>query len=126
MKVSVVPAVMLVAIGLESSWAAPPAPADHVPQRAVEFSTAQCPRVQYTREAMRAGVEGKTKLAFVVDAAGSVSEVRVIHASGETAAHASLDAEAARVLAACRFPPSPGFGPVTATQTFTFKLEAVP
>jgi len=112
--------VAMVAFSVASSCAAPAGAGEPEAPRTVELSSAVCPDARYPRVANQAGVRGKTRLSFVVDAAGKVSDVQIQEKSGETQAHALLDAEALRVMRSCRFPPSPGFGPATAAQNFLF------
>jgi TonB family protein len=66
--------------------------------------------------------QGTTKLSFLVDASGKVSEARVIQKSGNTAEHALLDEEALTIINACRFPEAKGYASVRAIQAFKWAL----
>jgi protein TonB len=108
---------VVMALFAGGAGALPPAPPP-----ALDWSLAQCVRPQYPRAALRAGVFGVTTVSFTVDAAGLVSDVHVEQKSGESQAHALLDAAAVTATSSCRFPPHPDSAPARATQKFRFEL----
>jgi protein TonB len=91
--------------------------------RPVEIRTAECPRPEYPRRALREEVDGRTLVVLTVDEAGNVSDVQVERKSGDTALHALLDAEAVRVTQACRFPQATGFAPARVRLPYLWRLQ---
>ena len=93
-----------------------------LPLRSIDESQKVCPHAKYPRAAFQSHTTGTTKLSFLVDASGKVSEARVIQKSGNTAEHALLDEEALKIINACRFPEAKGYAPVRAIQAFKWEL----
>ena len=58
---------------------------------------------RYPNAALRAQVQGVTRLAFHVDATGKLAQVDIVRSSGRTREHRMLDSEAARALSRCSF-----------------------
>ena len=84
-------------------------------------------RPEYPVAALRANAQGKTVLAFHVDATGKVLGVDILQSAGDRREHRLLDNAAARALATCPFePPRDASGKAMAgvvTATFTWRLE---
>jgi len=91
--------------------------------RSLSLREASCRLPEYPRAAVLADAQGVTRVEFVVNAAGEVTNIRIIKASGATPVHALLDKAVVESVASCRFPAASGFGPVTARQEFQWKLE---
>jgi TonB family protein len=91
--------------------------------RSLDIRAATCPRAEYPRRALREEVEGRTLVALTVHATGAVSDVQVVEKSGDTALHALLDAEAARVTASCRFPEQAGSAPARVRLPYVWRIR---
>jgi TonB family protein len=91
--------------------------------RPINWTAGTCPAPVFPRGALRVEATGVTRVAFIVEPSGKVSRVDVAQKSGETEAHALLDAAAVKAIAACEFGPADGFGPRRVTQSFQWKIE---
>jgi bla regulator protein BlaR1 len=93
-----------------SALASVPAPAHRDTLRGVsrgpiaDFST--CAKPEYPHADLRAGHQGTTTLAFLVDAEGRVAQSTVARSSG----YATMDEAARAAIAACRFKPGTADG----------------
>lgn len=101
----------------------PPAPARPARLRAVDESC----RPLYPPAAVRAEAQGETTLRLMIDAAGQVKSVTVVHSAGDSAEHKLLDEAAAQALPHCPFVPGTDFeGKPIGTRidvSYTWKLE---
>ena len=83
-------------------------------------------RPGYPLDALRAGAQGTSALAFHLDETGQVLGVEVVRPSGDTPDHRALDSAAARALSHCPFEPArdaSGRGvPGVATSSYTWRL----
>jgi len=91
--------------------------------RAIDLRTANCTNPDYPAVARRYEATGKTKLEFVVDAAGKVVEVIVASPSGTSKAHSALDQVAVQSIKSCQFAPAPGFAPNRAHIEYVWRLQ---
>jgi TonB family protein len=87
------------------------------------LSAATCPTPNYPPYAQDEEATGVTRVQFSVNAAGYVTEARVVQTSGATPAHKVLDQTAVTTALACRFPAAEGFGPAQAARSFRWTLE---
>lgn len=61
---------------------------------------------EYPDAAGRAGVQGRTRLAFYVNDVGRYTKVHIVHSSGDTPLHKLLDFNAVAALSGCRWEPA--------------------
>ena len=105
-------------------------PVEEVPDEQAEFPGGQqelmtflSQNMKYPSEAMEAGIQGRVLVGFVINKDGSVDEVKVVRS-----AHATLDAEAVRVVKAMpKWKPGKKDGKtvrVRYTLPLTFKMAA--
>jgi len=60
----------------------------------------------YPDAARRAGVEGRTRLAFYVNDVGRFTKVHIVRSSGDTPLHKLLDVTAVAAMSGCRWEPA--------------------
>ena len=78
------------------------------------------PSLQYPRASQEDGDEGTVTLRFIVQADGSVSDIRIARSSG----HPRLDAAAQRNLRQAKFQPATCHGkPIAMRVHYSFKFE---
>ena len=65
---------------------------------------ATCPKPEYPTAALRSGAMGTSRVRLTIAADGSVSDARLVGASGPTREHALLDSLAVASFRACRYP----------------------
>jgi TonB family protein len=61
---------------------------------------------EYPDAARRAGVEGRTRLAFYVNDVGRFTKVHIVRSSGDTPLHKLLDFNAVAAMSGCRWEPA--------------------
>lgn len=66
----------------------------------------RCEKPEYPDIARRAGAQGRTRLAFFVNAVGRFTKVHIVRSSGDTPAHKLLDFQAVAALSSCRWEPA--------------------
>jgi protein TonB len=63
----------------------------------------ECSKLVYPEQAIRAGAQGVTIVAFHLDATGKITSAEVVHSAGRTREHRLLDQATVRGLSACKF-----------------------
>lgn len=79
-------------------------PSQAQPASVVAWDPACAPK--YPQAAVLAGVQGTTRVAVHLDAAGKVVSVDVVQSAGEKREHRMLDHETVRAVALCPFTPA--------------------
>jgi len=121
----------VLAISLCGSLAVPvraqePVTSPAMPPRSVEQPADGCLHAQYPEVAKRFEATGVTRIVFVVEASGAVTNAAIAKSSGTTRAHRELDSAALRAVSSCKFAEAPGHASRRVAQEFVWRLEQTP
>ena len=92
-------------------------------RRTVVVGAGTCSQPPYPAEARRSEATGTTTLEFEVNAAGKVTRIAILGASGESPGHKELDSLALETLSKCVFSAALGFLPATAKISYVWQLK---